>query len=93
MKKLKNGLIRGSLQKSHRFFEMVSNNCQKYGKKVVASDGQYFESQIHNHFSRIKPQIFGKNVGSNFVHLILILWNTIFEKLIEIMNDLNNIFY
>ena len=29
----KNGSIRGSPQKIHRFFEMVSNNCQKDGKK------------------------------------------------------------
>ena len=39
-------------------------------KKVVASDGQYFESWIGNHFFRIKPQIFEKNSRSKAVHLI-----------------------
>ena len=39
-------------------------------KKVVASDGPYFESQIGNHFLIIKPQILGKNGGSKVVHLI-----------------------
>jgi len=29
----KNGSIRGSPQKTHRFFEMISDNCQKGGKK------------------------------------------------------------
>ena len=44
MKKSKNGSIRGSPQKTHRFFEMVSDNCQKDGKEEVVSDGKYFES-------------------------------------------------
>ena len=33
IKKSKNGSIRGSHQKTHRFFEMVSENCLKDGKK------------------------------------------------------------
>ena len=33
MKKSKNGSIRGSTQKTHRFFEMVSDNCQNDEKK------------------------------------------------------------
>ena len=45
---------RGSSQKTHRFFEMVCNNCQKDGKNVVASDEQYFEYWICNHFLRVK---------------------------------------
>ena len=32
IKKLKNGSICGSPQKTHRFFEMVSDHCQKDGK-------------------------------------------------------------
>ena len=43
MKKSKNWSIRGMPQKTHRFFEMVSDSCQK-DEEVVASYGQYFES-------------------------------------------------
>ena len=35
MEKSKNRSIRGSPQKTHHFFEMVSDNCQKDGKKSV----------------------------------------------------------
>ena len=39
MKKSKNGSIRGSPQKTHRSFEMVSENCQNDGKKYwLATD-------------------------------------------------------
>ena len=48
---------------------MISENSRKI-KKVVASDGQYFESRTGNHFLRIKPQILEKNGGSKVVHLI-----------------------
>ena len=51
-----------------RWYPTISRKMEK----IVASDGRYFESEIGNHFLRIKPQILGKNGGSKDVHLIII---------------------
>ena len=80
MKKSKNGSIRGSPQKTHRSFEMVSDNCQKGRKKEwLATDSTL--NHKDNHLLNIKPQILGKNGGIKVVHridyvkLLVILYN------------------
>ena len=48
--------------KDASFFRDGIRQLPEIWKKVVASDGQYFESLIGNHFFRMMPQILGNAV-------------------------------
>ena len=46
--------------KDASFFRDGIRRLPETWEKVVASDGQYFKTNIGNNFLRIKPQILGK---------------------------------
>ena len=56
--------------RDEHFYRNGIRDLPEIWAKVVANDGQYFESFICNHFSTIKLHLHKKNSGNLVAHLI-----------------------
>ncbi|GFT28199.1 mariner Mos1 transposase [Trichonephila clavipes] len=69
---VKNWIDSWIASKDNQFFQRGIRTLPERWEKVVASDGQCFESEMYNQFFTIKPRIKEKNGGSKVVHLLYI---------------------